>query len=649
MARGFIQGDVERGGNTVITDGRTSTTKVQKSFPLATVTVFNAGTATPSTIFSTEGGAAQANPFLADVNGHWGFWADQARYDVQFSGGGIPSPYTLFNLEPIIATTGLSDPGANGFVFRTAPGVTTVADALFDPDINGIVVRTAEDTTTAVTIQGTTSAIVVTNGSGVLGNPTINLDTNLNFVGKTITGGSFVSPGITDFQNAIHVHENAMGGGQLNASNVFSAGTVPIARLPIMVGATGVTPGTAGLVPAPAAGEDDLFLRGDGTWQAAGGGGGGTPSSPNLSLQYNNGGAFGGVTGTSSDGTQVTWTDGVLRATSPRITTNIKDTNGNVMLTFNALGSAANNFQVANAAAGGHPVLSAVGVSTDINVVVTPKGAGVVSTAGNIVITNNAPQITLVDANDTKTVRMSVNGSNWDFTNDTLGSVPIRISTTDNLVTLAGDLLLSSADPLITLTRTGVAKTWIITVNASGHMVIGENGISNAITIDHTTGICTFEEIPVGPAANPTTANQLVRKQALDDALLPFSINFFEYDPSASTTGTDDRPGFAVPDNVVGGTITKALLQFRGGSALTGGNTIVFTFRRWTSGGAFSDWASVTMTSSHAIQNTIVFDITDQALSAGDIITYYISSRSATIPPRVLTLALQGTWKRVNP
>lgn len=41
---------------------------------------------------------------------------------------------------------------------------------------------------------------------------------------------------------------------------------IPVAPVP-MVGATDTAAGTAGLVPAPAAGDDDKFLRGDGTWR----------------------------------------------------------------------------------------------------------------------------------------------------------------------------------------------------------------------------------------------------------------------------------------------------------------------------------------------------------------------------------------------
>lgn len=47
-----------------------------------------------------------------------------------------------------------------------------------------------------------------------------------------------------------------------------------ITSVPDMTGATGADAGTHGLVPAPAAGDQGKYLRGDGTWQQAGGGGG---------------------------------------------------------------------------------------------------------------------------------------------------------------------------------------------------------------------------------------------------------------------------------------------------------------------------------------------------------------------------------------
>jgi hypothetical protein len=73
-------------------------------------------------------------------------------------------------------------------------------------------------------------------------------------------------PIINDFTDAQHDHSNGSQGGQLNASSVFNAGKVPVARLPIMLG-DGGSGGTEGLVPTPAAGDGTKYLRGDGTWE----------------------------------------------------------------------------------------------------------------------------------------------------------------------------------------------------------------------------------------------------------------------------------------------------------------------------------------------------------------------------------------------
>lgn len=67
---------------------------------------------------------------------------------------------------------------------------------------------------------------------------------------KTLTTPTIAATGWT---NATHAHGAANSGGQLNATNVFSAGTVPTARL---------GSGTASA---------SNFLRGDQTWDAAGG------------------------------------------------------------------------------------------------------------------------------------------------------------------------------------------------------------------------------------------------------------------------------------------------------------------------------------------------------------------------------------------
>jgi hypothetical protein len=131
-------------------------------------------------------------------------------------------------------------------------------------------------------------------------------------------------------------------------------------------------------------------------------GGGGTPGGSNTQVQYNNSSAFGGITNATSDGTTET-------LTSPKIVTNIKDTNANTLLGITATGTAVNNLTIANAASGNGPTIGSSGSGTDIDVNMVPKGAG------NINLSNSSTSFV--------TLRMqSGSGKQWDIiSNGTVG------------------------------------------------------------------------------------------------------------------------------------------------------------------------------------------------------------------------------------
>src|SRR4030095_4538487 len=69
--------------------------------------------------------------------------------------------------------------------------------------------------------------------------------------------------------------------------------------------------------------------------------GGGTPGGSDTQVQYNNAGAFGGITNATADGTTMT-------LTSPKIVTDLKDSNGNSMLAFTPTASSVNGFTMTN-------------------------------------------------------------------------------------------------------------------------------------------------------------------------------------------------------------------------------------------------------------------------------------------------------------
>lgn len=106
------------------------------------------------------------------------------------------------------------------------------------------------------------------------------------------------------------------------------------------------------------------------------GAGGGTPGGSDTQLQRNNAGAFGGISGATTDGTTVTFASANMIATRPKIITSLDDTNGNEVFKITATASAVNEITIANAATGSGPVISATGGDINISITLTPKGTG---------------------------------------------------------------------------------------------------------------------------------------------------------------------------------------------------------------------------------------------------------------------------------
>ncbi len=95
FARTPVSGWCEAGNQVVVTPGvSNSTTKVQRSYPSCTVrvTIYNGAAAT---LFSDDSGTSLSNPFTANTNGSWSFFADANTYTVTLSGAGIAAPFSL--------------------------------------------------------------------------------------------------------------------------------------------------------------------------------------------------------------------------------------------------------------------------------------------------------------------------------------------------------------------------------------------------------------------------------------------------------------------------------------------------------------------------------------------------------------------------
>lgn len=84
------------GGQNVILAGLPSTTLAQQSYPNCTVSVYLTGTQTLATIFSDVTGTVLANPFTANNDASFRFYAaGQIGYDITISGAGMTAPYTF--------------------------------------------------------------------------------------------------------------------------------------------------------------------------------------------------------------------------------------------------------------------------------------------------------------------------------------------------------------------------------------------------------------------------------------------------------------------------------------------------------------------------------------------------------------------------
>jgi hypothetical protein len=251
FARGKLQGTVERGGlmravvsATGIISGLGSGTlaSLNRVYPSATVTVYNAGTLTLATLYNNVAGTTLSNPFSADTTGAWFFWAEDGSYDVQFSNGGITAPWTLTGLVVngqggtfgVGSHTGFQEPAS--FATPSSLGVVDGSSSTPSTNVN------PEVTITRVSSQNSTPgvpqvAMHFTKAGGTGGmeglslwmNQTAPYAANQGSVGIYVRGAESSVPVfpnlnafwgvVSELQRFVRVEQNAA---EFDASTVFS-------------------------------------------------------------------------------------------------------------------------------------------------------------------------------------------------------------------------------------------------------------------------------------------------------------------------------------------------------------------------------------------------------------------------------------------